>query len=198
MTKSNLCLFSAGFALLLGIPLPAHAAVPSMEVTVSDAAGRIAFTGVTNADAVFSSANLPAGHYVVQFKTRSAAARGNQYLAVVSAGAKKVIATDVAGETFMRGGVAMKVNVERGAKISGQVADEQQMAGSSSNHKVIRGQRFVWITQELGTNIKGRWVEESLAPAFSGKRISLESIRKLQDRAGEGSMVSSRAENLGR
>ena len=98
----------------------------------------------------------------------------------------------------MRGGVAMKVNLERGAKISGQLADEQQSAGpNSSNHRVIGGQRFVWVKEELGTNIKGRWVEEGSASAFNRTGISIESIRKLQERAGEGSMVSSRAETLG-
>ena len=44
---------------------------------------------------------------------------------VVSAGKKKVIATGVSGEKFHGGGVAMRVNVGPGLKITGQVANEQ-------------------------------------------------------------------------
>lgn len=197
MTTHHLAFLSTALALFLAFTTHAGAAVPRIEVTVSDASGRVAFRGATDANATFSTADLPPGRYIVQFHTSSGAAKGNHYLAVVSAGAKKVVAAGVPGETFMHGGVAMKVNAERGTRISGQLADEQTMAADHSTRRVIGGQRFVWVKGALGSNLGGRWVEEGAASAFNSNRYSLESIGKLQDRAGEGSSVSSKAENLG-
>jgi hypothetical protein len=157
-----------------------------MEVTVFDASGKVGFKGAMNANGTFATANLQPGHYVVQFNTKSAAAKGNQYLLVVSAGKKKVIATGVSGETFIGGGVAMRVNVGPGLKITGQVANEQNVA---LNYRVIDGQRYVWVSEGLGSNMGGRWVEESLAPARNVIRLSKESFARFQDRSGEGSMV---------
>jgi hypothetical protein len=157
-----------------------------MEVTVFDTSGNVEFKGATNANGTFATANLQPGHYVVQFNTQSAAAKGNQYLLVVSAGKKKVIATGVSGETFI-GGAAMKVNVRSGLKITGQVANEQIEGGL--NYKVVGGQRFVCVTAQLGSQIGGRWVEERMAPARSITLLGTEGIKKFQDKAGEGSMV---------
>ena len=161
-----------------------------MEVTVFDTGGNVDFKGATNTDGAFATANLQPGHYVVQFNTKSAAAKGNHYLLVVSAGKKKVIATGVAGETFVGGGAAMKVNVGSGSKITGQIANERTTASERGlNYRVVGGQRFVWVTAQLGTNIGGRWVEEGLAPARSITRLGTEGVKKFQDKAGEGSMV---------
>jgi hypothetical protein len=159
-----------------------------MEVTVFDASGKVGFKGAMNANGTFATANLQPGHYVVQFNTKSAAAKGNQYLLVVSAGRKKVIATGVSGETFIGGGVAMRVNVGAGLKITGQVANEQIVAGGV-NYRVIGGQRFFWVAEGLGSNMGGRWVEESLAPTRNVTRLSAESFARFQDRSGEGSMA---------
>lgn len=188
MTRYNLQFVTSACALLLGIASTASAGVPPVEVTVFDASGKVGFKGATNANGAFATANLQPGHYVVQFNTKSAAAKGNQYLLVVSAGKKKVIATGVSGETFIGGGVAMRVNVGSGLKITGQVANEQIVAGGL-NYRVIGGQRFVWVTAELGSNLGGRWVEEGLAPARNITLLGRDSFQRFQDRAGEGSMV---------
>jgi hypothetical protein len=127
---------------------------------------------------------------VVQFNTKSAAAKGNQYLLVVSAGKKKVIATGVSGQTFIGGGVAMRVSVGSGMKITGQLADEQRVADAGDfKYRIIGGQRFVWVAEGLGSNITGRWVEESLGSARNVVRQTRESLAKFMDRAGEGSMA---------
>ena len=186
MTRHNLQFVTAACALLLGIASTAFAGVPPMEVTVFDASGKVEFKGAMKANGTFATANLPPGHYVVQFNTKSAAAKGNQYLLVVSAGKKKVIATGVSGETFIGGGVAMRVSVGSGLKITGQVANEQNVA---LNYRVIGGQRFIWVSEGLGSNINGRWVEESLAPARNVTRLSKDSFERFQDRSGEGSMA---------
>jgi hypothetical protein len=191
MTTHNLRFLGGALALLVGIASSVHANVPSMGVTVFDEGGKVAFKGSIGADATFSTPNLQPGHYVVQFNTKSANAKGNQYLVVVSAGKKKVVATDVAGETFIRGGAAMRVNVERDLKITGQLADEQAMASEGAEYRVIGGQRFVWVRSELGTNLGGRWVEASAMPAINRRSVAAEALRNAQNTAGEGSMIRS-------
>jgi hypothetical protein len=191
MTKHNRRFIGSAIALLLGIVCTTYGGVPPMEVTVFDASGNVGFKGATSANGTFATANLHPGRYVVQFKTRNAAAKSNQYLLVLSAGKKKVLATNVSGETFLGGGAAMKVNVERGLKITGQVANEQTMTHQGGpNYRVIGGQRFVWVTAELGSNLGGHWVEESMAPTRNISRWNLDQMRKMQDHGGEGSMIS--------
>jgi hypothetical protein len=191
MTRHNLQFVTAACVLLLGLTSLAYAGVPPLEVTVFDAGGKVGFKGATNADGTFATANLRPGHYVVQFNTKSASAKGNQYLVVVSAGKKKLVATGVSGETFMGSGAAMRVNVESGLKVTGQVANEQ-ITGSEGgvNYRVVGGQRFVWVTAELGSNVNGRWVEEGLAPSRNITLFSKDVIKKFQETGGEGSMLT--------
>ena len=188
MTRHNLQFVTAACAFLLSIASTVYAGVPRLDVTVFDDSGKVGFKGATNANGTFATASLQPGHYVVQFSAKSAVARGNQYLVVVSAGKKKVIATGVPGEIFMGPGAAVKVNVGPGLKITGQVADEQIVAGGL-NYRVVGGQRFVWVTADLGSNIGGRWVEEGLAPARNITRLKADSVEKIQDKGGEGSMA---------
>jgi hypothetical protein len=162
-----------------------------MEVTVLDASGKVGFKGATNADGTFTTANLRPGHYVVQLNTKSAAAKRNQYLVVVSAGKKKVIATGVPGEIFMGSGAAMRVNVGTSLKITGQVANEEIVGQKEGvNYRVVGGQRFVWVPAELGSNVSGRWVEEGSVPARNITLIGKDGIKKFQEKGGEGSMLT--------
>ena len=161
-----------------------------MQVTVIDANGKVGFKGATDTNGVFATSNLQPGHYVVQFNAKNAATKGNQYLMVISAGKKKVVATDVSGEKFSGGGVAMRINVGAGLKITGQIANDQRIASAGSlQYKMVGGQRFVWEQPETGSNISGRWIDASLAPARNVHRWDPDDFRKLQDRAGEGSMA---------
>ena len=125
MTKhllNKLSLVLSVFAVLLGLATTVYGRIPSMDVTVFDAIGKVAFKGPMSANATFATRNLPAGNYVVQFNTKSAAVKENLYLLVVSAGKKKVIAAAVPGAKFTAGGVAMKIDVGPGSKITGQIA----------------------------------------------------------------------------
>lgn len=179
------------FAVLLGIAATAYGDVPSMDVTVFDASGKVAFQGPTSANATFATPNLHPGHYVVQFNTKSAAVKDNQYLLVVSAGKKKVIADGVPGKKLLAGGAAMKVNVGLGLKITGQIANDQSGAGEGvSRYRVIDGQRYVWITGELGSNLGGHWAEEGSPPHGNLTYLTTEDLRKKQDRSFEGSMLN--------
>jgi len=184
---------------LLAVVAPASGGVPAVNVMVVDASGRVAFKGPLDTSATFATRNLDAGDYVVQFNTQTVAVKGNQYLLVVSAGKTKVIATEVAGETLMRGGAAMKIRVGPGAKITGQLANDQATAQlNGSKYRVIDGKRFVWVTAELGSNRGGHWEEESLAPKRQVIVWSRDELQKRMDRAGEGSMVLTEAqENSG-
>ena len=169
----------------------AYGGIASMDVTVFDAAEKVVFKKSVPADTAFATGNLRAGNYVVQFGSKKAAVKGNQYLLVISAGKKKVIADAVAGEQFAGGGVAMKVQVESsGLQITGQVANEQStFAKSVAKVRVIDGKRYVWVPGRVGTNLGPHWELESLAPATNVSYLTSDTMRKLQDRAFEGSML---------
>jgi hypothetical protein len=108
-------------SLFLAVASIAAAAVPSMNVIISDSTGKAAFKGATKNDGGFATTALKPGSYVVQFSTTNAAVKGGQYSIVVAAGKKKVVANAVAGDKFLAGGVAMKVEVAAGLSITGQV-----------------------------------------------------------------------------
>lgn len=110
-----------GLCLFLVAASVAKAGVPSLNVMVSDSAGKAAFKGATKGDGEFATAKLQPGSYVVQFTTTNSSVKGGQYSIVVGAGKKKVVANAVAGEKFFGGGVAMKVEVGAGLNIAGQV-----------------------------------------------------------------------------
>jgi len=125
-----------GLTLLLIAASVAQAGVPSMNVTVSDAAGKAAFKGATKGDGAFATGKLPPGNYVVQFTAKNSSVKGDQYSIVVAAGKKKVVANAVAGDKFLGGGVALKVEVGAGFPITGQV-----WAGTSANNTRADGLR---------------------------------------------------------
>lgn len=180
----------SAFAVLLGITTTAYGGVPSMNVTVFDADGKVAFKGPTSANATFAARNLPPGNYVVQFNARSRAVNNNQYLLVVSAGKKKVIAADVPGEKFMAGGVAMRVDVGPGSEITGQIATEEGVAeGNGPKFRVIDGKRYLWVSGELGTNQGGHWMEEGSPTLRNVTAWNSAELQKRMDRGGEGSMI---------
>jgi hypothetical protein len=155
----------------------AATAVPAMNVTVSDASGKAAYKGGTNAAGVFATTKLQPGHYVVQLSAKSAAVKGNHYAIVVSAGTKKVAASAVPGEKFTGGGVALKLDVGAGLNITGQVAEESKTA-------MKNGKKMVWIPPMVGSNIPGHWVEEDSAEAKASKvrgNVSTERVQKMRE-----------------
>jgi hypothetical protein len=105
------------------ISLGYGATVPTMDVTVSSANGKVAYKGTTNANGIFATGNVEPGNYVVEFHSKSAAVKGSKFGIAVSAGKNTVSADAVAGEKLAANGVAMKVAVTAGTKITGQVAN---------------------------------------------------------------------------
>jgi hypothetical protein len=184
LTKLLTCL---ALTVLLGT---AHAGIPGIQVIVSDSSGKVAFKGVTNSNATFATPSLRPGQYVVQFRSANATLKGNQYLLVVSAGKKKVIADAVAGEQFAGGGVAMKLSVEPGLQIAGQVANQAStVVEGVTKVRVINGQRYVWVRSTLGSNLGPHWEAESLANAKNVGSLSQQKLTKMLDSAYEGSML---------
>ena len=164
---------STALSLFLAAGL-SYGAVPALNVTVTDASGKTAFKGTTNAKGTFATAKLTPGNYVVQFSSGGAVS-GN-YTIVVSAGTKKVSAGGVAGAKFAKGGVAMKVDVGANLNIAGQVAAEA--AGASKN-----GKKLVWIPPMAGSHMPGHYVEEGSAEEMEARaagRMSTQDVSKIQ------------------
>jgi hypothetical protein len=168
----------------------AYGGAPPISVIVSDASGKVAFKGATHLNTAFVTANLAPGDYVVQFKATTGPLDRQRYLLVVSAGTRKVIADDVAAEKFNAGGVAMRITLGSGSKITGQITPDQVVASTEfQKSKIIDGKRYVWVKAHTGTNLADHWQEETLAPAQYVTTMSNEKFRRIQDSAYEGSML---------
>lgn len=174
-------------ALLLLVITSVASGEPSFNVTVTGANSKVAFHGLTKADGTFATGKLPPGHYVVFFHSESSSMKGDQYLVAVSSGKKMLISNALSGEKFGAGGIAVKMDVGTEKKITGQVAN----AGDLEREKVrvFNGRRYFWTQFERGSNLGGHWVEEGSAGWQNFVGLDNNEIRKLQDRAGEGSMV---------
>jgi len=108
----------------------ASAAVPLINVTVTDSSGKAAYRGTTDGEGTFTTGKLQPGGYVVQFKSKSVP-KGTNYVLVISAGKKKVMANAVEAGKFGAGGVAMKIDLAAGLNITGQVAAGETQTSSS-------------------------------------------------------------------
>jgi hypothetical protein len=184
-TKLSVCLAMATFLTTI------YGGIPSMDVTVFDGRENVVFKQAINSTATFATGTLPAGKYVVQFNTKNSAVNGNQYLLVVSAGKKKVVADGVAGETLTRGGAAMKIQVSSGFQISGQVLNDEAIAmAGGPKYRTIDGKRYLWVNGELGTNLQGHWEEAGTGPARTVIVWTKDELQKRMDRGGEGSMLA--------
>jgi len=152
-----------GGAFSLGLVLAAvmYAGAPPINVCVSDEGGRVAFKEVVDAGRPFVTGNLKPGNYVVQFNSSSLALKGNQYFVVVSAGSKKVVADSVSGEKF-EGGVAVRVAVGPGLRITGQIA--QEGVSVADRDRVVR-----IIDRERMRQLQDHAGEGSLRNHFAGE-----------------------------
>jgi hypothetical protein len=166
-------------ALVLGAASIACGSVPAMSVTVSDASGKAAYKGATNAKGTFSTGTLKPGGYVVQFNAKRADVKGNNYALVVSAGTKKVVADAVEGEKFAAGGVAMRISVGSGLSITGQVASDLKTM-------MVDGKKMVWIPKQLGSNLPAHWAAADSAEAKQAQTAPSYSVKNIQDKQAAG------------
>jgi hypothetical protein len=155
-------------------------AVPSMKVTVFTAGGKVAYQGATDTNGTFATGALQPGRYIVQFNSKNATTvNGNQYALFISAGNKKVVAETVAGEKFFGGGVAMRIEVGSGLKITGQVT-----TGLTVRIDPKTGQKLVWLRPRTGSNMPAHWVpadSAELISSFNSGEIRREDVVKWQD-----------------
>lgn len=165
---------------------------PPVDVTVLKPDGKVAYKAKTGANGTFATGKLDPGNYVVQFNSDSLAMKNNQFAIVVSAGKKKVSADAVDGEKFNKGGVAMKLEVGAGMNITGQVTDALTVTstGTTAKVKIINGKRYVWVGPETGSNMGGRWVEESAAAAGSANNVRRSGAAALQSREDHADVSS--------
>jgi hypothetical protein len=159
----------------------AYGALPPINVTVSDSSGKAAYKGATDTKGTFATAMLKPGGYVVQFNSKSAP-KGSKYTMVVSAGKKKVAANAVGAEKLAAGGVAMKIDVEAGLNITGQVAAEDKNSAPIGKN----GKPMVWITKQLGSNMASHWAESDSAEAKQVQTAGSFSNQNIQDRQNNG------------
>ena len=173
---------------IIGAAALASAALPSMDVTVSDSAGKLVYQGKTNPQGLFTTKELAPGNYVVRFNEKSA--KGGPYALVVSAGTKKVVANSVAASQLSAGGVSMRVQAKKATSVTGQVAEASHpttstnASGHGSNAKVkyIDGKKFVWVQGELGSNLGGRWVDANSPEGRQVEGVDTKTIQDLQGR----------------
>ena len=156
-----------------------YAAVPEMRVTVSDASGHAAYKGATDSNGSFATGTLKPGQYVVQFNAKRNDVHGNNYALIVSAGTKKVVASAVAGEKFAGGGVAMRIEVPRGANMVGLVASDLRTMMKD-------GKLLVWIPQRIGSHLPAHWAEADSADAKIAQTAYSLSFKNLQDKQAQG------------
>ena len=153
-------------------------ALPSLKVLVADSTGKVAFKGITDTSGLFSTGTLAAGNYVVQFNSSAAVAKDRSFALVISAGQKKVSAQSVDGGKLTAGGVAMKIAVAAGLRISGQVTAPNVRIDEKTK------KMMVYIVPRTGSNISGRWVPADSAEAIAAQNsgeLRTEDLRKWQD-----------------
>ena len=164
---------------LLLVASSVQAAISAMNVTVSDADGRLTYRGKTDADGTFSTGRIAPGNYVVQFNGKGGSVAAGEYAIVVGAGRHKVVAESVTGEKLVGGGVAMRLKAPAGTRISGQVA---QGRADALGTRIVNGRRYVLAVASIGSNLGPRWVEEGAPSDLNVRRYNIDTIRELQDR----------------
>jgi Carboxypeptidase regulatory-like domain len=159
------------------------AAMPSLDVTVSDSGSKLAYKGKTGASGTFATGTLAPGKYTVQF--RSNGNMPGNYALLISAGKQKVMAEAVPGSKFSQGGVAMRLDVSSGLNITGQVSTGKVASADMSSNarvKIVNGKKYVWKGPEVGSNFGGHWEEEGKASAHNTQSVDSSSLLELGNR----------------
>jgi hypothetical protein len=167
-THIKLPLFCAG--VLMIVSAVRGGGVPNVEVTVSDATGRLTYRNKTDASGVFATGPVAAGNYVVQFNAKHAALNRSDYAIYAAAGHRRMIADAISGATFAGAGVAMRLKPTTATPIIGQVA----VGGVNAlGTKIVKGVRYVLLPPQTG-DLGPRWVAEGTQAARNVTRIRVE------------------------
>ncbi|MGI8432999.1 MAG: hypothetical protein ACR2MW_12010 [Chthoniobacterales bacterium] len=176
---------------LLGAASLAFASTPKMDVTVSNSAGKVFFKGKTDTQGVFATKNLSPGDYVVQFNASSA--KGGPFALVINVGKKKVSADSVPAAKFVKGGVAMRVEVGKEMRLVGQVAPvgqitvgngDKAVAKGPGKVKYVNGKKYVWVEGGTGSNLGGHWADADSPEARNVTNWGAKDLQDYQSRSG--------------
>lgn len=156
----------------------------AVQVTAKEkASGKVVYQGKTAANGKFSTSQLSAGSYLLEF-----ASLDGSGFQVALAGAKNAKQTKSKGQ-----GLAFLIEVAPASKVSGQVtptpATAQAATKSNANVRVINGKRYVWVRGEIGSHMGGKWIPEDEAVATNptgAKRSATETLTRMQDLGGQG------------
>ena len=187
MTKAFARSFWISTAAFLGA-VSVACATPTMDVKVTNKAGKTVYHGQTDGQGMFRTPILAPGGYSVQFNAATSA-KGGPLALVVHAGDQVSSADSVPASKFNQGGVAMKLSVHSAIGLTGQVAPagskmaqapgtESKTTSTSSTTKdkksklktkVVDGKTFIWIggDEAMGSSFGGHWVPEE---SSEGKR----------------------------
>lgn len=187
MRKHNRHFILCASLALLAMALPVSGAIPPMEVTVIDANNKVAFAGMTRSNGTFSSAEVGSGQYVVRFRSKSAAVKAEQYMVIVDAGKRPFLSNAIEGAKFTAAGVAIRVEVPKASKITGQV--ESASALARDNVKVVNGRRYFLVKNRFGSNLGTRWVDEKAVQRSEVSTLDVNSVRLLQELGTQGNNI---------
>ena len=174
--------------ILSGLVVSAASAanMSGVEITAKEKqSGKVVFQGKTDAAGKFATSTLQPGKYLVEL--RSNEPQGFQVALGGTKSAKQVKAKD---------GLAFDVEVAPASKVSGKVtvvpltaAQQQAMAKSNKNVRIIKGKRYVWVRGEIGSHMGGKWIPEEEAEAGNpnaSRSNAGEGLQRMQDLSGQG------------
>ncbi|MBA2271443.1 MAG: carboxypeptidase regulatory-like domain-containing protein [Chthoniobacterales bacterium] len=176
--------------------------MPPLDVTVKSA-GKVVHQGKTDAGGSFATPEMPPGKYTVEFRSGKSKPAAGSLMFVISAG-KGAATQSAAPAERLSGGVAVNLDVKKPAPLSGRVtaAAAGSAAASAGTEwkqgdplvpgalRIIKGERYVWMPPEMGSNMGGKWVPENTpgAPRANTSRGNQDSMRRMQDISGQGSV----------
>jgi hypothetical protein len=148
------------FLLTLFAVSAVYGASPVVNITVKQRPGaKIVKQVTTDSSGNFSIGSLPPGSYTLEFRSQKSADVRNKQFSIALDGTKASGKQSVAGNSLV-GGVAVNMEVEPKANVSGQVT-----TGPTAAQK----KKMIWVPPMLGSNMPGRYVEEGSAEHMASK-----------------------------
>lgn len=148
---------------------------PSVEITLrAKTSGKIVKQVTTDAQGGFKIGTVPASPYTLEFRAKSPAEVKNQSFVIKLAGTKSRSNQKGFAGRYIAGGVLLEVETLPGTPLHGLITP-----GSVQN-----AQKMIWLPQETGSHLPGRWVEEDSARRVASSNrghYTMEAIRKMQD-----------------
>jgi hypothetical protein len=117
------------------VALASASPTPSLEVTVSNSAGKTIAKLRDDSRGNFTTPSLTPGDYTVLFKATKS--YPGQYSLMVAAG-KSITSAVVRGQKFSQGGIAMRITVDKPMSLTGSVMDAKSAAAAEAMKKASK------------------------------------------------------------